>query len=118
MQMRRLRAALCATGALHSCTTGARLSAAAPPPPSVAAPAASGLPQPRMPPLRWLGHWLMQQVRLVRSTPRYNNAPDWFNSAAGQRPILLICARCATIVYLIHPNHLCEVCTSTEIRTA
>ena len=33
------------------------------------------------------------QARLVRATPRYNNDPDWFNSAAAQRPMLVVCAR-------------------------
>ena len=47
----------------------------------------------RMPPLRWLCHWMLQQARLVRTTPRYNNTPDWFNSAAAQRPMLVVCAR-------------------------
>ena len=29
----------------------------------------------------------------MRTTPRYNNTPDWFNSAAAQRPMLVVCAR-------------------------
>ena len=38
------------------------------------------------------------QARLVRATPRYNNDPDWFNSAAAQRPMLVVCARCEAVV--------------------
>ena len=29
----------------------------------------------------------------MRTTPRYNNTPDWFNSAAARRPMLVVCAR-------------------------
>ena len=37
-------------------------------------------------------HWLLQQLRLVRTTPRYDAELDWFQTAAARRPIRIVCA--------------------------